>query len=90
MKCPECVSTAKSLQAIAETGEHPNTFGGQEIEAAAQAIVEVHQRLDCARSNLEDVRQQVGLARLIMRQPLHTVRELKEAIDEAYALLEKL
>jgi hypothetical protein len=32
---------AKALYAIAKTGEHPGVFGGEEVEAAAQAIMQL-------------------------------------------------
>jgi hypothetical protein len=37
-------SVAERLLKIAETGKHPGTFGGEKLEACAQAILELRER----------------------------------------------
>lgn len=39
---------AERLLEVARTGKHPGTFGGEAMEAAAQAILECHRRADRA------------------------------------------
>lgn len=67
-------STAHALQAIAETGEHHGTFGGQEIEAAAQKIMTLNKK--------------IADAKMILSQPLETKKHFEKALIEASEILE--
>lgn len=42
---------AEKLAEIARTGKHSGTFGGEKMESAAQAILEIHRRADRAIAN---------------------------------------
>lgn len=61
---------ADLLAEIARTGEHPGTFGGEAMEAAAQAILECHRRADRAiRKALRAQRSGEEIAKELMRTP---------------------
>jgi hypothetical protein len=48
---------AERLLEIARTGQHAGTFGGEKMEAAAQAILEIHRRADRTIANAMRVQQ---------------------------------
>jgi len=52
--------TAMALLKILKTGEHPGTFGGEKIEEAAQAILELHREIKKFRDGAFDLIQAIN------------------------------
>lgn len=82
---------ADLLAEIARSGKHPGAFGGEAMEAAAQAILEIHRRADQAIANaLRVQRRGEGILKAgMVDEPVDSAAIRRAALIEAMMWLDE-